>query len=89
MQTSHADLAPHVSANTLSGLDPGMLQMLGGTGEMAMAMINLEVTRQAAMIAYLNDYWLMTIVTAISVPLVVLLRKPKAQIKNDPGAAGH
>ncbi|MES2444663.1 MAG: DHA2 family efflux MFS transporter permease subunit [Pseudomonadota bacterium] len=89
VQTSHADLAPHVSADTLAGLDPNLLQMLGGSGQAAMAMINMEINRQAAMIAYLNDYWLMTIVTAISVPLVVLLRKPKAQIKNDPGAAGH
>ncbi len=39
-------------------------------------MIDAEVNRQAAMIAYLNDFWLMAIVTAISVPLVLLLQKP-------------
>ena len=48
------------------------------------------VTEQAAMIAYLNDYWAMAIVTALSVPLVILLRRPKGPMaKPDPGAAGH
>jgi DHA2 family multidrug resistance protein len=90
MQTSHADLAGHVTAPELNGLDPNLLQMLGTTGDAVMAMLNAEVTRQAAMIAYLNDFWAMMIVTMISIPLVFLLKRPRGPAgKPDPAAAGH
>ena len=35
------------------------------------------VAQQAAMLSYLDDFWLMTIVTVLSAPLVLLLRNPK------------
>jgi DHA2 family multidrug resistance protein len=90
LQTSHADLAPHINAQALQTLDPNLLQMLGGTSDAVMAMANAEVTRQAAMIAYLDDFWIMAIVTALSVPLVFLLKRPKGPAgKPDPSAAGH
>ena len=42
------------------------------------------------MIGYLNDFWGMAIVTALSVPLVLFLRRPKGPAeKPDPAAAGH
>ncbi len=41
------------------------------------------------MIAYLNDFYAMMIVTAASIPLVLFLKRPKAPIANDPAAAGH
>ena len=76
LQTSHADLAPHVSAEAIAGLDPNLLQALGGTGQAALAVIDAEVNRQAAMIAYLDDFHAMAILTALTVPLVFLLRRP-------------
>jgi DHA2 family multidrug resistance protein len=91
IQTSHSDLAAHVTPDKLNMTDPSLLQALGGAGDTAMAMLDLEVNRQALMIAYLNDFWAMAIVTAITVPLVIVLRKPKgaAPVANDPAAAGH
>ncbi|NML04666.1 DHA2 family efflux MFS transporter permease subunit [Sphingomonas sp. G-3-2-10] len=89
IQTSHADLAPHVSSEALSTFDPGLLNMLGGSGQAVLAMANAEVNRQAAMIAYLNDFWLMAIITVAAIPLVVLLQRPKGRIESDPSAAGH
>jgi len=89
-QIAHADLAPHISAETLDGLDPNLLRALGGHGEAALTMANAEITRQAAMIGYLNDFQLMAILTACAVPLVLLMRKPaRAGAKPDPSAAGH
>jgi DHA2 family multidrug resistance protein len=41
-------------------------------------MINNEVTRQASMIAYVDDYWLMMLLTAAVIPLLILIRPPKA-----------
>jgi DHA2 family multidrug resistance protein len=90
IQTSHEYLGAHVTADAMNGLDPNLLRAMGGMGTSVMAMIDGEVNRQAAMIAYLNDYWAMAIVTALSVPLVMLLRRPKGPAeKPDPGAAGH
>ena len=90
IQTSHAALAPNISAQSLGGLDPGFLQAVGGVGETAYAMANAEINRQAMMIGYLNDFWGMAIVTALSVPLVFFLRRPRGPIeKPDPAAAGH
>ncbi len=88
-QTSHADLAQHVTAERLQTLDPGLLANLGGSTDALLAMANAEVTRQAAMIAYLNDFKAMMIVTALSIPLVLFLKKPKGPVENDPAAAGH
>jgi DHA2 family multidrug resistance protein len=41
-------------------------------------MINNEITRQASMIAYVDDYWLMMLLTAAVIPLLILIRPPKA-----------
>ena len=76
VQTSHADLAGHINPEALSGFDPMLLQRFGDIGGSVFAMIDGEVNRQAAMIAYLDDFWLMTLVTACVVPLVILLRRP-------------
>jgi DHA2 family multidrug resistance protein len=88
IQRSHQYLSEHVTTTTMNGI--GMvMQELGAQGAMVTGMIDAEVNRQAAMIAYLNDFWLMAIVTAVSVPLVVLLQKPGGKVENDPAAAGH
>jgi DHA2 family multidrug resistance protein len=41
-------------------------------------MINNEVTRQASMIAYVDDYWLMMLLTVAVIPMLMLIRPPKA-----------
>ncbi|MHA6719534.1 DHA2 family efflux MFS transporter permease subunit [Sphingomonas sp. RS6] len=90
VQESHESIGAHVTSQTLEGLNTGLLGGLGGSTDTAIALLNAEVTRQATMIAYLNDFWLMAIVTAISVPLVLLLRRPTGPAeKPDPAAAGH
>ncbi|WP_346344745.1 DHA2 family efflux MFS transporter permease subunit [Sphingomonas sp. dw_22] len=90
IQTSHEYLGSHMTAQAMNGLDPNLLRALGGFGASALAMMDAEVNRQAGMIAYLNDYWAMAIVTALSVPLVLILRRPAGPAeKPDPSAAGH
>jgi DHA2 family multidrug resistance protein len=41
-------------------------------------MIDNEITRQATMIAYVDDYWLMLFMTVLVIPLLLLIRAPKA-----------
>lgn len=88
-QVSHADLSQHIKAETFDTLDPSLLERLGGTGDTIMLAINGEVSRQAAMIAYLNDFKAMMIVTICVIPLVAFLKRPKGPTVNDPAAAGH
>jgi len=40
----------------------------------AMAALNGEITRQASAIAFLNDFWMMMIMTVVAIPLLLLLR---------------
>jgi DHA2 family multidrug resistance protein len=75
-QLSHSDLAAHVTASTLPLADPSVLQRLGQVGDSAAAMIDMEINRQAMMIAYLDDFHAMMLLTVAALPLVLLLRKP-------------
>ncbi len=50
------------------GIEPGSAA--------ALAVLNAELTRQAAVIAYLNDFRLLSWLTLAALPLLLLLRKP-------------
>jgi DHA2 family multidrug resistance protein len=80
-QTSHQDLVAHVTNSSVSLVDPSTADRFGIIGDVAMQMVNGEINRQAAMVAYIDDFWLMMWVTLAAVPLVILLRPPR------PGAA--
>ena len=78
IQVSHADLAGHVTASASSMIDVSATERFQSAGETALRMIDAEVNRQAAMIGYVNDFWLMMWVTLAAVPLALLLRRPAA-----------
>ena len=42
------------------------------------AALNAEATRQAAMVAYIDDFKLMMLIVILAAPLILLLRKPRA-----------
>jgi DHA2 family multidrug resistance protein len=73
-QTSHSDLAGHVTPAITSMVDLSSFERFQQYGETALGMLDLEVTRQAAMIAYVDDYWLMMWLSLASVPLVLIMR---------------
>ena len=76
VQTSHSDLVQHLTPFSLPSVDLSASERLMSAGDAVMAAIDAEVNRQALMIAYLDDFKLMTIVTLCAVPLVVFLRRP-------------
>jgi DHA2 family multidrug resistance protein len=47
------------------------------TEQSGIAALNAEATRQAAMVAYLDDFKLMMIIVMLGAPLLLLLRKPR------------
>lgn len=77
IQTSHEDLVAHVTNSSTALVDPSTADRFGIAGDTLMAIANAEINRQAAMIAYVDDFWLMMWVTLAAVPLVLLLRPPR------------
>jgi DHA2 family multidrug resistance protein len=75
VQVSHADLAAHVTEATLPAASPSIVSQIGLTGDSAMAMLNAEINRQALMIAYIDDFYFMMILTLCVIPLLLLLKK--------------
>lgn len=87
VQVSHADLAAHVTEFSLP-VDPNTALLMGPAGDAAMAMLNGEINRQAAMIAYINNFHFMMWLTILILPLVLLLRKPaRRKVEDDPHLA--
>lgn len=74
IQVSHEDLAGHVTAYSMSSVDPSSADRLGAAGEAAMRILDGEITRQAAMIAYLDDFTLMMFAVLVCIPFVMLLK---------------
>jgi DHA2 family multidrug resistance protein len=76
MQSSHAGIAAQAGMFR-DALNPALH---GGvwdwTTTAGAAALNAEVTRQAMMIAYLNDFRLMLVLTLLAVPLLLVLRRP-------------
>lgn len=68
MQSNHAALAQFIS--------PFRLPVQRALEEQGVVALNAEVSRQAAVLAYLQDFRLMMFVALMAVPLVFLLRPP-------------
>jgi DHA2 family multidrug resistance protein len=74
-QVAHADIASHVTAQTIPTADPTLLQTIAPQGPVVLSIINAEVTRQALFIAYLDDFKLMMIITLAVLPLLLLMKR--------------
>jgi DHA2 family multidrug resistance protein len=73
-QISHAALGEHVTPFKAS-VPVDVAGLASMSGDEALAALNAEITRQAAMIAYLDDFKLMMLVTIACLPLLLLLRR--------------
>ncbi len=87
LQISHSDLVQHVTQQTLPPISPAILQGAPPLTEAALMMADAEVNRQALMIAYIDDFHLMMIISLASIPLLLLLRKSSATRPGEPAAA--
>jgi DHA2 family multidrug resistance protein len=90
MQTVHEGLAGHVTGGIGSVLDFSTVDRYQQLGETALSVLDAEVTRQSAMVAYIDDYYLMCWLSLAAIPLALLMRKNKAPAGPPPAdAAGH
>lgn len=75
-QTMHASLAAKIVTS-----DPvvhaSLPKMLDPATTAGIASLNGEITRQASMVAYVDDFRLMLIITIACMPLLLIMRKPR------------
>jgi len=71
-QSNHMILSENVTP-----FNPALTGAMVGDTATGLSLLNNEVTRQAAVIAYLNDFQIMMIITLLAVPLTFLLRSHK------------
>ena len=87
VQTSHSDLASHITPAMINVIDLSTLDRFGQYGDVALRLVDAEVSRQAAMIAYVDDFWLMMWMSLASIPLILIMRKSRGQpVKAEPPA---
>src|SRR5919206_131522 len=78
-QVMHADLAAHVTPFNQALHLPGVARIWDLGSAAGRAALNGEITRQATIVAYVDDFKLMMIVALAAMPLIFLLRKAKPQ----------
>ena len=82
-QIVHAHLVEHITPYNLG--DPAFAAShIDPHSTASLSVLNHMITNQAAMIAYIDDYKLMMIITLAVIPLLFFLRKPAR-----PAAAEH
>ena len=83
-QVNHAAIALHVTAVN-RGFDDPMITRLWNPGTAAgRAALDAVITRQAQIIAYIDDYKLLLIATLAAIPLLLVFKKPSGD-----GAPAH
>ena len=73
-QANHATLAAHASTFNRALGQPAVQEFWNLHSTAGLAALNAEITRQAAMIGYLDDFKLMMYVTLAMIPFLLLLR---------------
>ena len=88
LQISHADLAAHLTPYNLA-FDPTLLATYGEVGEAALRVVDGMVTRQATMIAFLDVYHMMLLMSLGAMPLIMLLRARRPAREEESAADDH
>ncbi len=91
IQRSHSELASHVTASVTDAVDFSTMDRFQSAGEAILWMIDGEVNRQAAMVAYIDDFYLMGWLSFAAIPLVLLMRRtiPGQVVRRDGNSASH
>src|SRR5438045_7035403 len=86
-QIVHSRLVEHLRPDNPLAQAPFLAQPFSLTNPSGIAALNAEATRQAAMVAYINDFKLMMLLVILSAPLLLLLRTPRRAAAPAPAAA--
>jgi DHA2 family multidrug resistance protein len=75
-QVIHSRLSEHIRADNPLAQAPMLAAPYSLTNPHGVAALNAEVTRQAQMIAYIDNFYFMAVVILATLPLLLLLRRP-------------
>jgi len=76
-QIVHSRLVEHLRPDNPLAQAPFLAHPFSLTDPSGIAALNAEATRQAAMIAYIDDFKLMMLLVILASPLILLLRTPR------------
>jgi DHA2 family multidrug resistance protein len=85
-QIVHSRLIENLRPDNPLAQAPMLASPFSLTTPSGIAALNAEVTRQAAMVAYINDYALMMLIVLLLIPLLLLVRRARPALR--PGRAG-
>jgi len=85
-QVNHAEIAAAVTPFNRQIQGDAVMRFWNPFTASGQAALNDEVTRQASMIAYIDDFKFLMMIALLSIPLLVLLRKPRPGTAHDPVA---
>jgi MFS transporter, DHA2 family, multidrug resistance protein len=86
-QANHADIVTHVTPFNRLFQDPNIGHYWNPVTAAGRAALDAEITRQATVIAFINDFKLMMITTLLAIPLVFLLRRSRQVPSTQPVVA--
>ncbi len=89
VQINHSELAEHIDATTLSNFDTSTVDRFQDAGQTAAAVADAMINKQALMIAYLNDFLFVMLLSLCAIPMVLLLKKPQKHGGGGPPMDGH
>lgn len=89
IQVSHADIGAHVTASMTAMVDFSTVDRLQSVGTTVMSMMDAEVNRQSAMVAYIDNFYLMMWLSLAAIPLALLIRKPSSPDLSTAKDLGH
>jgi len=59
--------------------NPAVAELYNPHSSMGQMLLNNEITRQASMIGYIDNFWLMMVMTLAIFPLLLIIRTPKRE----------
>jgi DHA2 family multidrug resistance protein len=84
---AHASLVERVTTASSAWNNPAVAAAYNVRTPAGAALLDSAVTQQAAMIAYIDDFWFMLFLTVLVTPLLLLIRPPRrGAIVEDPQA---
>ncbi len=88
-QLVHAQIVEHVNPFNAALRDAAMHHVISLATVVGRAALDAEITRQAAIIAYNDDFKLMMLVSCAAIPVILLLRKPQRAGGGGGGGGAH
>jgi DHA2 family multidrug resistance protein len=80
-QVVHSRLIENLRPDNPLAQAPFLAPPFSLTAPSGIAALNAEVTRQAAMVAYINDYALMMMIVLLLIPLLLLVRRARPALR--------